>query len=40
VADSLNDSGVQTFALLSQTPTANHFQLVETFEDWRHSTTT
>jgi len=33
VADSLNDSGVQTFALLSQTPTLNHFQLVETFED-------
>lgn len=33
VNDSLNDSGVQTFALLSQTPTANHFQLVETYED-------
>jgi quinol monooxygenase YgiN len=33
VADSLNDPGVQTFALLSQTPTPNHFQLVETFED-------
>ena len=33
VADSLNDQGVQTFALLSQTPTPNHFQLVETFED-------
>jgi quinol monooxygenase YgiN len=31
VSDSLNDAGVQTFALLSQTPTANHFQLVETF---------
>jgi quinol monooxygenase YgiN len=31
VADSLNDPGVQTFALLSQTPTLNHFQLVETF---------
>jgi quinol monooxygenase YgiN len=31
VNDSLNDSGVQTFALLSQTPTTNHFQLVETF---------
>ena len=31
VSDSLNDLGVQTFALLSQTPTANHFQLVETF---------
>jgi len=28
VADSLNDPGVQTFALLSQTPTANHFQLI------------
>jgi quinol monooxygenase YgiN len=31
VNDSLNDPGVQTFALLSQTPTANHFQLVEVF---------
>ena len=33
VADSLNDPGVQTFALLTQTPTPNHFQLIETFED-------
>jgi quinol monooxygenase YgiN len=33
VNDSLNDAGVQTFALLSQTPTPNHFQLVETFAD-------
>jgi quinol monooxygenase YgiN len=33
VNDSLNDFGVQTFALLSQTPTTNHFQLVETFVD-------
>jgi quinol monooxygenase YgiN len=33
VNDSLNDSGVQTFALLSQTPTPNHFQLVEAFAD-------
>jgi quinol monooxygenase YgiN len=33
VADSLNDPGVQTFALLSQTPTTNHFQLVETFDN-------
>jgi quinol monooxygenase YgiN len=31
VNDSLNDPGVQTFALLSQTGTTNHFQLVETF---------
>jgi quinol monooxygenase YgiN len=31
VADSLNDAGAQAFALLSQTPTANHFQLIETF---------
>jgi quinol monooxygenase YgiN len=31
VNDSLNDPGVQTFALLSQTPTPNHFQLIETF---------
>jgi quinol monooxygenase YgiN len=31
VSDSLNDPGAETFALLSQTPTANHFQLVETF---------
>ena len=33
VADSLNDPGVQTFALLSQTPTLNHFQLIEIFEN-------
>ena len=33
VNDSLNDSGVQSFALLSQTPTPNHFQLAETFAD-------
>ena len=33
VNDSLNDAGIQTFALLSQTPTPNHFQLVETFAD-------
>lgn len=33
VTDSLSDSGVQTFALLSQTPTTNHFQLVETYTD-------
>jgi quinol monooxygenase YgiN len=33
VNDSLNDFGVHTFALLSQTPTPNHFQLVETFAD-------
>src|SRR5258705_5801285 len=31
VNDSLSDLGVQTFALLSQTPTTNHFQLVEVF---------
>jgi len=31
VTDSLNDPEVQTFALLSQTPTLNHFQLAETF---------
>jgi len=31
VDDSLNDPGAQTFALLSQAPTLNHFQLVETF---------
>jgi quinol monooxygenase YgiN len=31
VSDSLNDAGVQAFALLSQTPTTNHFQLFETF---------
>src|SRR5882672_5743072 len=31
VNDSLSDPGVQTFALLSQTPTTNHFQLVEVF---------
>ena len=31
VNDSLNDPEVQTFAQLSQTPTTNHFQLVEVF---------
>src|SRR5918996_410625 len=31
VSDSLSDPGVQTFALLSQSPTANHFQLIEVF---------
>ena len=31
VSDSASDPGVQTFALLSQTPTTNHFQLVEAF---------
>jgi len=35
VNDSLNDHEVQTFALLSQTPTANHFQLIETFANLR-----
>jgi len=33
VSDSLNDPGAETFALLSQTPTLNHFQLVETFDN-------
>ena len=31
VNDSLNDPEAQTFALVSQTPTLNHFQLIETF---------
>jgi len=31
VSDSASDVGVQTFALLSQTPTTNHFQLIEAF---------
>jgi quinol monooxygenase YgiN len=31
VSDSASDRGVQTFALLSQTPTANHFHLIEVF---------
>jgi quinol monooxygenase YgiN len=31
VNDSASDSGVQTFALLSQSPTTNHFHLVEVF---------
>jgi quinol monooxygenase YgiN len=35
VNDSLNDPGVQTFALLSQTPTPNHFQLIETFANMK-----
>ena len=29
VSDSLSDPGVQTFALISQAGTANHFQLIE-----------
>jgi quinol monooxygenase YgiN len=33
VSDSASDPGVQTFALLSQTPTTNHFQLIEVFAD-------
>jgi quinol monooxygenase YgiN len=33
VNDSRHDFGVQTFAVLSQTPTPNHFQLVESFAD-------
>jgi quinol monooxygenase YgiN len=33
VNESLNDPGAETFALLSQTPTLNHFQLVETFDN-------
>ena len=31
VSDSASDSGVQTFALLSQAGTTNHFQLIEVF---------
>jgi quinol monooxygenase YgiN len=31
VSDSASDPGVQTFALLSQSPTPNHFQLIEVF---------
>jgi len=31
VADSADDPGVQTFAMLSWTPTTNHFQLIEVF---------
>jgi len=31
VSDSASDPGVETFALLSQSPTANHFQLIEVF---------
>ena len=33
VNDSRHDFGVQTFAQLSQIPTPNHFQLVESFAD-------
>jgi quinol monooxygenase YgiN len=33
VSDSASDPGVQTFALLSQSPTTNHFQLIEVFAD-------
>lgn len=35
VNESLNDTGAQSFALLSQTPTTNHFQLVEVFANQR-----
>src|SRR6266481_8510435 len=31
VSDSASDPGVQTFALLSQSPNTNHFQLIEVF---------
>jgi quinol monooxygenase YgiN len=31
VSDSASDPGVQTFAMLSWTPTTNHFQLIEVF---------
>jgi quinol monooxygenase YgiN len=31
VSDSASDTSVQTFALLSQSPTPNHFQLIEIF---------
>ena len=31
VSESLNDPGVQTFGLISQAGTANHFQLIEVF---------
>jgi quinol monooxygenase YgiN len=31
VSDSASDHGVLTFALLSQSPTPNHFQLIEVF---------
>jgi quinol monooxygenase YgiN len=31
VSDSLSDPGVQTFALISQAGTTNHFQLIEVF---------
>jgi quinol monooxygenase YgiN len=33
VADSAGDPGVQSFAMLSWTPTTNHFQLIEVFSD-------
>ena len=35
VADSANDRGVETFAMLSWTPTTNHFQLIEVFANER-----
>jgi quinol monooxygenase YgiN len=35
VSDSASDPGVLTFALLSQSPTPNHFQLVEVFANRR-----
>jgi quinol monooxygenase YgiN len=33
VSNSAIDSGVHTFALLSQSPTTNHFHLIEVFEN-------
>ena len=35
VGDSLKDGGADTFALVSQTPTPNHFQLFEAFANQR-----
>jgi quinol monooxygenase YgiN len=33
VLDSRNDPGVESFILITQTPTTNHFQLIEAFQN-------
>src|SRR5438067_9316939 len=35
VRDSRNDPGVEIFKMISWTPTTNHFQLIEVFENQR-----
>jgi quinol monooxygenase YgiN len=35
VEDSRDDPGVESFTLITQDPTTNHFQLIEVFRDMR-----